>query len=233
MCTLSWKRESAERLELWFNRDELKSRPVAEAPSRWQKKGTRFLSPRDPQGGGTWMLVNEYRVVICLLNRWELESQTIPSPRSRGLLVRGLSTAGRLDEIPEKLVGLEHYRPFTLAVFTPGGDRCFAWDGVELRNGPLPPFLTSSSYRYEDVHRARSGRFEELGPGSPFHTTCEETPSPFTVRMNRPDAQTWSRSHLQLREKARWRYLAEQPDLAGPPKETVTELVLSQVPKEG
>ena len=59
MCTLTWGRDEAGGLEVFFNRDERKTRPVAEPPALDELNGVRFLSPRDPKGGGAWMIANE------------------------------------------------------------------------------------------------------------------------------------------------------------------------------
>ena len=81
MCTLTWWRGESGELEIFFNRDERKTRPVADPPSRFESDGVSFLSPRDPKGGGTWMTVNEYGIVVCLLNKWELEGCSNPLPK--------------------------------------------------------------------------------------------------------------------------------------------------------
>ena len=60
MCTLAWKRDQLTGLEVYFNRDELKTRPIARPLRVLKEDGVRFLSPQDPRGGGTWMLANEY-----------------------------------------------------------------------------------------------------------------------------------------------------------------------------
>jgi len=70
MCTLTWRRGSKETVEVFFNRDEKKTRSRAEPPGeRFDANGVRYLSPLDPESGGTWMLVNERGLVVCLLNR--------------------------------------------------------------------------------------------------------------------------------------------------------------------
>ncbi len=57
MCTLTWRREGKETFEVFFNRDEKKTRSMAEPPREFTNPdGLRFLSPVDPDAGGTWML---------------------------------------------------------------------------------------------------------------------------------------------------------------------------------
>jgi len=226
MCTLTWWRDSDGVLEVYFNRDELKTRPVADPPAGFEANGRAFLSPRDPRGGGTWMLANEAGLVVCLLNKWEQEEVPAGGSRSRGRLVWNLAGLRSAEEVGNEMVDLKSYRGFTLVAFSRGGDRCFEWDGKELTVGPVPPFLTSSSYRFDEVRAGRLQKFARHGSGRDFHASPGEPSSAYTVRMNRPDAQTWSRSQLRVSDRVSWRYLAEQADLAGEPEETVVALPL-------
>ncbi len=172
------------------------------------------------------MLANDRGTVICLLNKWELEGRSIESPRSRGRLVWEMAKVGSPDEAGECLIDLQDYQAFTLVVFSPVGDRCWEWDGVTLLAMPVPPILTSSSYRFEEVRRSRETCFSAGLRGERFHASRYEVSSAYSVRMNRPDAQTWSRSCVRVTDRVSWRYLAEQPDLEGLPDETVIELPL-------
>ena len=226
MCTLTWNRKSAADLEVFFNRDELKNRLIADPPTRHEWGGVSFLSPRDPKGGGTWMLANDLGVVVCLLNKWELEGRSIKSQKSRGALVREMAEVSSPNEARKFLVGLQGYQAFTLVVFSPTGDGCWEWDGVKLVTLPVPPILTSSSYRADEVRRSREACFSAGLRGEAFHESRNEKISAHSVRMNRPDAQTWSRSVLKVTDRISWRYFAEHPDLVGPPDETVVELKL-------
>ena len=226
MCTLSWSRLPSTGLEIHFNRDELKTRSVADPPALFESGDSSFLSPRDPKGGGTWMLVNDRGVVICLLNKWELDGRTIESPLSRGRLVWSMAETKSLDEVADKLANLDRYQAFTLAVFSPGGDSCWEWTGEALTRGGVPEVLTSSSFRFEEVRKARLACFTSGLRGEGFHASRHDPPSPYSVRMNRPDAQTWSRSRLRVGDQISWHYLAEQADLKGDPVETFVELPL-------
>ena len=217
MCTLTWNRPASGELEIFFNRDELKTRPIAEVPSRHEVDGISFLSPRDPRGGGTWMLANEYGLVVCLLNKWELQGRSIADPRSRGQLVWSLANLISVDEVESRLDFLENYHAFTLVVFSKTGDRCWQWDESSLHAGEVPEFLTSSSFRFEEVSRERAACFTSHVGGAEFHASTGAESSAYTVRMNRPDAQTWSRSRLSLGEEVSWEYLAERPNLEGEP----------------
>ena len=81
--------------------------------------------------------------------------------------------------------------------------------------------ITSSSYCFEDVKAARECAFASGKSGEDYHSSRGESPSAFTVRMHRPDAQTWSRSRLVVGREIKWEYWAEQVDLAGEAEKTV------------
>ena len=227
MCTLTWRRDKAAGLEVYFNRDELKTRPVADPPRLRRRNGSDFLSPRDPVGGGTWMLANEHGIIVCLLNRWDRAAQSAGpagSRRSRGRLVLSMAGVTRLCEIEDFLRDLKSFPAFILVGFSQERERCWEWDGSGLTERmPLMP-LTSSSYEFEDVRAFREADFATGVRGLDYHAAAGRKSNAYTVRMCRPDAQTWSRSLVRLSEKVTWEYLAEQPDLDGEPQRTFVEL---------
>lgn len=211
---------------MFFNRDERKSRPIADAPREFSHNGVRFLSPRDPKGGGTWMLANEEGFVVCLLNKWDVKFRTgYADEKSRGRLVWTMGAVKSFAEVEQLLdQDLSRYRAFTLVVFSPHNECRWDWDGECLREGaPLMP-LTSSSYRYPQVKEARESVFGSGIRGEAFHASEGEVPSAYTVRMCRDNAQTWSRSRVQIGKNITWDYLAEKPDLAGAPERSVVLL---------
>ena len=221
MCTLTWWRDESGGLEIFFNRDERKTRPIAEPPSTQENDGVRFLSPLDPKGGGTWMIANEHGLVVCLLNKWELEKRNNSSGRSRGRLVWEMASSVSFDEVEEHLRDLESYPAFTLVVFSGEEERRWDWDGEELTQSEAMMPVTSSSYCFEEVKAAREGMFSSGKRGEDYHSSKSEISSAFTVRMNRPDAQTWSRSRVVVGEEIVWEYWAEKADLAGEAEKTV------------
>ena len=75
MCTLTWWRGGNGAFEVYFNRDEKKTRSVAVPPGVHEVRGVRFLAPVDPDGRGTWIVANEQGLVVCLLNRWQEEGE--------------------------------------------------------------------------------------------------------------------------------------------------------------
>ena len=57
MCTVSWFHTELG-YELFFNRDEQKSRPTALEPRRFKQNNIESLMPIDPLGGGSWIATN-------------------------------------------------------------------------------------------------------------------------------------------------------------------------------
>jgi hypothetical protein len=227
MCTLTWWRGGNEAYEVYFNRDEKKARSVADPPAVHEADGVRFLAPVDPDGGGTWMLANERGLVVCLLNRWREEAQMRGEPvRSRGRLVWETASLDYVPAVGEFLrnSSLEGVRPFTLVAFDRVGEEGWDWDGRVVRRAKLPLPVTSSSFRSSEVTAVRTLRLQQICRGgtarpgelASYHADTEDGPSAFTVRMNRPDAQTVSRSHLRIGTGAvEWSYVEEHADLNG------------------
>ncbi len=85
MCTLVVYVDPHPALPLLIaaNRDEFLSRPTAGA--QVVARPTRLLAGVDLVGGGSWLGINEYGVVIGVLNRRTGEGRD-PSKQSRGLL---------------------------------------------------------------------------------------------------------------------------------------------------
>lgn len=231
---MTWWRDE-QGYEVFFNRDELKTRSRAIPPEvRSTSEGVRYIAPIDPDAGGTWMLVNEYGLTICLLNRWH-ESVAMPgTTRSRGQLVLGFAGAKHASAVIEQLRNTDcsDYKPFTLVAFDQKNLFGGAWDGKSLfAESPEAP-LTSSSYCFQAVKQARCDRYLKLENNHPDtlqeYQAGDGEHSANTVRMNRPDAQTWSRSHVSVRpELITWQYLEEMPGLVGHSIEHNTELVHS------
>ncbi|MDQ8189410.1 NRDE family protein [Roseibacillus persicicus] len=229
MCTLTW-RDERNALEVFFNRDELKTRTRAEPPRcHLSEKGTRYLSPIDPDAGGTWMLANGHGIVICLLNRWNEES-TLHYQKSRGSVVTELADCPTLVDLAQILPNnSQGAKPFDLIAFANGQVRGFSWKGKELTAFEPRMPLTSSSYQFEEVKTAREQAFAHAKRLEDFQSSKHGSSSAYTVRMNRPDAQTWSRSHLTITAaEISWDYWEEFPDLAQEPTLHQTSLRLER-----
>ena len=63
MCTVTWHFIN-DGYELFFNRDELRTRAVAEPPTKATTRGVDYLAPTDPDAGGTWMALSRRGITV-------------------------------------------------------------------------------------------------------------------------------------------------------------------------
>jgi len=214
MCTLTWWHGEGS-YELYFNRDERRSRSGAEPPALREAAGVRYLAPRDPEGGGTWIFVNEWGLSACLLNYYEAEGVAVPArgARSRGTLVTELAGAGDAGAALQALEAMQlgDYGPFYLAVIDPvAGMAARRWDGRVLDAVPLEedlPLLTTSSFDTTGVVATRREQFraitEEADDAMPgvleqFHAWQSSDSPAYGVCMSRPDACTVSLARVRV-----------------------------------
>ncbi len=205
MCTVTWL-PSRDGFELRVNRDEKRTRSVAFPPSIFERGGVRVISPRDVDGGGTWISVNDSGVALALLNG-QSGAGARQGTRSRGLLVDELSGSTSVSEARMTLgrASLDQFSPFTLLVIEPGVTACIArWNGSTLTvdgAAPLSGMLTSSSVEWVEVSESRSGVYAELvrtlrGPSAEmlerFHRGHDPSRGFRSVCMHRDDAETVS-----------------------------------------
>ncbi len=227
MCTVTWW-SAADGYELYFNRDELKSRLPGLPPEERVLDGVRYLSPRDGDEGGTWLLVNEFSLTLCLINQYPLRRPVKRGPLvSRGHLVRALASCREVAEVARCLRDSElfSYRPFQLVAVEPGGAGvAYAWDGhalAETENARERMPFTSSSYLSEQIVQHRRERFSQIvaerGDMSPrdllaFHREHSVGAGAFSVCMQRDDAETVSLTQVVVRpEKISMTYSQKVP----------------------
>jgi len=213
MCTVSWRgSEEADAWEVFFSRDEKRERVKAESPEVRFINGVRCLFPRDPAGGGTWVGVNEYGVVACLLNDYRVpfEYREGLSLRSRGLLVSDVLAEkvqedGYGQHVRDLVLGAA-FAPFRLLIIIRGKCHGWSWDGEILRamseeETQCP--VTSSSWDSVRVEDARRSLYDELvlGKGASlqdFHTHQLVGDAESSVCMSRELTQTVSLTRLRV-----------------------------------
>ncbi len=207
MCTLTWI--ALERgYELYFNRDEKLTRAPGLPPRRFEAPaGARWIAPTDPDGGGTWIGVNDRGLSLALLNGYKRTDDAQRAWRSRGLLVQELLELRDVRAFEERMrgFGLGAYRSFTLFALDPRGAPFAAtWDGVALTfephtSGAAP--LCSSSLDPTGATRARRALFDrwraEAGGVDAallqrFHASHLPECGALSPCMHRADAQTQS-----------------------------------------
>lgn len=211
MCTVSWVR-TREGYGLLFNRDELKTREPAIEPQEYESDGIRYLAPIDGRHGGTWILVNEFGLTLCLLNHYpgSFTGQDGERP-SRGNLVVGCAdSSGGMEAVRSlERFSLDEYPPFHLVAVSRIEAHLLTWDGRKLvhrKTGEWSVPLTSSSFDTEGVIRYRMEAYRRLvGPEDPgmetldaFHRHHEPSEAASSVLMFRPDACTQSLTRIEV-----------------------------------
>lgn len=206
MCTVSWIHHE-DGYTLLCNRDEQRSRGLAQPAMLHRLEGVACIAPTDSDFGGTWIGVNEFGVAVCLLNGANLLATPAGKPagsRSRGLLVRDLLPSGSIEEAAGRLGRADGYAAFTVVILEPGHAAFAAqWDGATLHAVPdadgLVP-LVSSTVATEQVQAARRNTFTrfqgDAGAMRAFHASHEPLPGPLSPCMHRPDAETLSFSEV-------------------------------------
>lgn len=126
------------------NRDELRSRP-ARPPGRWWGDRPDMRAGYDETGGGSWLGLNDFGVLACVLNRAGALGPA-PGKRSRGELVLEALDHADAAAAAAALADLDPaaYRPFNFVV---ADNRDAFWlrheePGQPIRVTPLPPGLS-------------------------------------------------------------------------------------------
>jgi hypothetical protein len=226
MCTVTWLR-SETGYDLFFNRDEHRSRQEALPPRVSEARGVRWLAPVDGDFGGTWLAANECGITVGILNGYrETPDESGGPARSRGLLVLDLAGARTLSELESRLreEDLLRYRSFRLFAIGLESPLWVAeWDRRELvidRDGERRIPLISSSIEESEVGARRRAEFHRLMQRVPlavdeldaYHRGHDGGPSPYSVCMHRVDASTRSLTHVAMTEsEVRLRYHAGPP----------------------
>ena len=214
MCTLTYLL-TQNGYELFFNRDEQRSRPIALPPKQYNNA----IYPIDPQGQGTWLAVNKQGLSLALLNFYQA---CLPSHNnseqtfvSRGQLIPELMTninnSENIDSVLTLLQSLDltSYQPFQLAIFpsnlTKSKEKIYfyQWDGEQLLLTQQQQPFTSSGVNFAYVEKQRKHKFKQLicpknatrEQFKNFHLS-QESEGSYSVNMERFDAKTVSISHI-------------------------------------
>lgn len=218
------------------NRDESRLRPAAGAPRRIAGGERAALAPRDPQGGGTWIAVNDAGVAMALLNRNHARSPgragasasvasagrvATPGRSSRGGVIPAiLRSATAVDAVRRaRRLDLSPYAPFRLVLADGRAVADLTWDspGLKVRRRSWrrrPLLFTSSGLGDARVGPPRRALFRRLLTGSNdlpgrqdrFHRHAWPDRPHLSVCMRRPDARTVSHSVIEV-GPARARFL--------------------------
>lgn len=171
MCTASWF-FSTDHYYVFFNRDELKSRSIALPPSAQSCNSLQALMPIDPDGGGTWIGVNDAGWTFALLNYYQGDTPAGPLI-SRGGIVRSMLACASQQQLNNQLqsLNLQRYAPFSLLSFAPvqlaatakppeqneatNSVLMWQWNGRQLSRRSCTRVMSSSSKLAHGVLAAR------------------------------------------------------------------------------
>ena len=226
MCTVSWAKRP-NGYTLFFNRDESRERPDGLPPEVSASNNVQFVCPRDPVGGGTWLLVNEYGLTLGLLNYYEAQVDYQPQdPKSRGDLPIRLAESKSLKEVESSLheTDLTPYPPFhLLAVARDSTASMITWGGTStaIHHPGLDDLpISTSSFETSDVLQARRALFREntlpyLDSDDAlkrFHSSKEPAPDTYAVLMTRDIAKTVSVTQVNVSENRASLIYRSRPD---------------------
>ncbi|MGF1902206.1 NRDE family protein [Aliivibrio sifiae] len=225
MCTLSWF-STPTGYELFFNRDEQRSRTDALAPQLFQENNVYYIMPIDPVGEGSWISLNNHGISLCLLNYYQGEIAP-NNALSRGLLVKELASCDGVNSIQKILsnMDLSRFASFTLLIFHSNdsikhkGVQGFRWDGKRFTSiAPSSPMI-SSSVDADNVIEHRLSVYKQLTDSgvnrqtlNQFHQHHHSKLGHRSPCMHRQDAQTVSFTHIIVdNKKNTLRYLPSSP----------------------
>lgn len=219
MCSVSWWIDKSG-YQLFFNRDEQKTRAAALPPQSFILLGIQVLMPVDPVGNGSWISLNKQGVSLCLLNNYQ-GKKPAGELISRGQLLKRLSSATSISRVEQQFADLilQRFAPFTLLAFELGNDKVreFQWDGekVSVTYAISPHF--SSAVSLDSAASYRQSIYDELAAETAddllsFHSQHHPEHSHLSVCMHREDAQTVSFTRIQAtKDNLQMTYVAGSP----------------------
>ena len=173
MCTVTFI-PLKDTIIITSNRDEKYSRKQALPPQQYDHNGGTIIYPKDADGGGSWIAMNEDGNVAVLLNgAFVKHVATPPYKKSRGQVLLELIQADRpvRSFIRTDLFNIE---PFTLVIMD---SRCLyecRWDGNTKHCKQLPvyrPHIWSSATLYtHDIVKKREQWFAKWLNNNPTPT---------------------------------------------------------------
>jgi len=208
MCTVSIV-PSSSGFRIVCNRDERRTRPIAESPTVHGMGRMRGIWPSDPASGGTWIGANDAGLAMVLLSRRTGIARA--SVVSRGTIIPDLlrlpSIEAAVDAV--KRLPLARFEPFTLVIAQERVVRAVTMGATSRWRAHAmsrPLLFTSSSLGDALVTGPRRRLFARLvrDCASPlrgqraFHRHAWSTRPEISVVMSRPDAATVSRTVLDV-----------------------------------
>jgi hypothetical protein len=213
-----------------MNRDEHLSRSEAGLISTYSDTNIKhkIAFPQDQRSGGTWIGVNEFGIVLCLLNRYQdsirhsSKSAIDNSEKlSRGTIIPKALKYKSVKTILDYLQSLNlfQFEAFDLLIISLQATYQFSWNGKAVVLHDVSEqhkfMITSSSINIEQVthyrrqqfecwleHRSEVGSAENLASSvlGKFHLSQQSENKSYSVLMSRLDTphQTHTKSITQI-----------------------------------
>ena len=226
MCTLTWQRNDGG-YDVFFNRDERKTRGAAEPPAVRESGHTEYIAPLDADAGGTWIAVNRHGLSLCLLNYYEGRIDGNKERyESRGSIILSLIDSHDTRTVLERFMRLDtsDYRPFSLVVISASSrPEMYRWTGAGDRivERDLRPPVSSSSFNTRHAIESRRHTYSNLieHEAAPderlfeaYHRSHLPARGPYSVCVHRDDAETVSMSRVSVTdETVSFRYTPGSP----------------------
>ena len=217
MCTLTY-RLTEQGYELFFNRDEQRTRPQAIQPTI--NTLLNAIYPIDPSGGGTWIAAHQSGISLALLNYYQAQiDPNLKNFTSRGVIIPHL--LADYENIHQQLIDMDLsvFQAFQLCVF--GNDLSaqkgkqaqatqYVWNGSKLTCSSLSAKnsqpITSSGVDYPIVLAARQEQFQLMISEQSssddyiaYHNHQGES-GKCSVKMFRDDAHTVSFTRIAVEQ---------------------------------
>lgn len=246
MCTVSLALNvgrCADGFRLVSNRDELRTRARARPPVEHDGVHATMLMPIDPQGGGTWIGVNNRGVVAVLLNSnttGGVATDRVAGRESRGVVVPRVLDTPDFEAACEVADGLDAraFAPFRLFMLHCGSWVHWHGTGDVLRRVASsamdrPVCFASSGLGDALVQQPRrdlfhamiqaSGGYDSATQDRFHHTPMPDAPE-LGVMMSRADARTVSVTAVTVEPAAARGVMVYQPldQLGREPQPAVT-----------
>lgn len=225
MCSVSWLIDQ-NGYQVFFNRDEQKTRTRALPPHIHEMAGVKILMPIDPVGQGSWISVNEHGMALCLLNNYQGNNPK-GALFSRGLLLKHLSKEVNANDVCNAFhdLTLSQFAPFTLLAFDLNllakntSVMVLDWNGSSSSIYPTNSPLFSSSVDLPQVTANRQLAYQQIVGKKPtqssllaFHKQHHSHEPHKSVCMHREDAKTVSFTQIIVTHKEQeMRYVAGSP----------------------
>lgn len=163
MCTVTFVLSKSGYI-LTHNRDEMLSRTPSEVPEYHEHNSTWLLYPKDPEGNGTWIALNEKGNWACLLNgAFNHYGEIRNKQQSRGKIAIEVLINNRVRLIDQSL---ECYLPFTLLLYEDNRLWDIRWDGNKLhqqeKNTKENHIWSSTNMYPKDIREQREQWFSDF-----------------------------------------------------------------------